>query len=128
MGLYRFSTGSGGIAVPIIKHDSTSPTLPAQIVASTGMSYTLDLNGYIFKRMCWSTKEPLAANAGLVNEFETNPNYTSLWDCSKSYSISNLEPLVLRPGYGVGIVVQLPTGGSIGSNSVADFWMEFTAE
>lgn len=121
LNLYKFSTGSGGLAMNIIKHDNLSPTPPAQIVASANMSYTIDS---FLRRMLWSTKEPLVINAGWITEVEVNPNFTMLWDSSMSYNNSSVEPLVLREGYGAGIVCSVPSGGSIGTTAVADFFLE----
>lgn len=129
LSLLRFSTGSGGLAMNIIKHDTQAPTLPAQVVASTLMSYTADINGSVFKKVMWSTKEPLAANAGFVNELQVNPNFTYLWNAEKSYyNDIKVETIVLREGYGCGIVCNVPSGQVIGSAAVADYFIEFTAE
>lgn len=122
LSLYRFTTGSGGLTMSPLKHDSTAVAMPAQIVCSTNMSYTIDA---FIKRISWSTKEPLAANTAFVSELQTIPAWTTFGDYSQSLRGFNAEPLVLREGYGAGIIVQVPSGGSIGTAAVADYILEF---
>jgi hypothetical protein len=53
--IQRISTGSGGIALLPVKHDSFQAALPGQIVCATNMSYT---NNARLGRRFWSSDEP----------------------------------------------------------------------
>lgn len=96
--LRRISAGSGGTDITPFKHDSNNESFPAQIVVSTNMSVTpTDL----YTRVLWSTDEP-AINSLTIDEFETLPALNTIWDAA--YADSNMEPIVLREGYGVAIM------------------------
>lgn len=120
--LQRFSTGSGGNPVSPVKHDSLlAPSLPAQIVMSSNMSYTTDVT---IRRVVWSSDEPIASDAATVDEIQTLPSLMNIWDCSYSYINESLEPLVLREGYGVGIV--LDSSSSTPAVGALDVGMEMS--
>lgn len=123
--LYRFTTGSGGIAVNPVKHDSTNENIPAQIVTSTGMNYTLDVK---LKSRTWSTAAPGAAGVTHIHELETVPSLNMLHDASASYNTSwtQNKPIVLREGYGAGLISFVP--GLAGINGAVDCLMEFSME
>lgn len=119
--LQRFTTGSGGLAVIPVKHDTESPSLPAQIVTSTNMNYTTEVT---LRRIAWSSDEPLAGDGNNTDEFQTIPSINTVWDCSYSYINENIEPLVLREGYGAGIVLTSAFSAAIVGS--ADFAFEFS--
>jgi hypothetical protein len=54
----------------------------------------------------WSTDEPNAGNnptgAVSIDEIECYPAINKIWD--SSYGDSNVEPIVCREGFGVGLV------------------------
>lgn len=116
--LRKLSTGSGGTPLAPIKHDSSSPSLPAQIVASQNMSYT---SSNLLRRVPWSCDEPVSYTANTIDEIETVPSFNVWWECS--YTEANVQPLVLREGEGLGILQK--TANTV---SVADFFMEVTVE
>lgn len=123
----RFSTGSGGVELLVVKHDSQSSSLPSQVVCSTNMSFTTDVT---FRRLYWSSDEPLASDAANIDEFQTVPNVGKIVNFDWSYRDTTLEPYVLREGYGIGVVCEnsystATVAASVGS---ADFFFEFTAE
>jgi hypothetical protein len=118
--IIRISTGSGGVALPVVKHDTLSPNLPAQVVSSLGMSYTQSDK---ILRMIWSSDEPLQSGNASIDEWQTIPAGNLLWD--SSYSFSEVQPLVLREGQGLAVIQNTVTTSAVGA---ADFFMEFTAE
>lgn len=118
----RLSTGSGGISVLPVKHDSQSASLPAQVVCATNMDYTVHAR---LRRFAWSSDEPLSSDANGIDEVETIPAFTMFWDYSVAYNSTTVEPLVLREGYGAAILLDtLSSGTGVGS---ADFFIEFTS-
>lgn len=108
---------SGGGALTAVKHNSGIPTLPSQIVASEGATNTLSTA--IFRKMNWSTDEPLATVSSM-DEIALNNTWGELW--STPFNSSDLEPITLNEGEGICICFN--TNSSVG---LADFFMEFTA-
>lgn len=122
LSLCRFSTGSGGLPLTPLRHDTADPALPAQIICSTGMNYTVDAR---FRHIRWSTDEPIAGTGQGIDEIQTVPSLNMLWDSSYAYINENLvQPMVLREGQGIGIVVTAISGAVAGSG---DFFIEFTS-
>jgi len=123
MELQRFTTASGGYAVSPIKHDSANPVLPAQLVFSTNPTFTKDVT---MRRVFWSSDEPVALGVGTMDEVQVNPAYGLLWDSAWSYTVNSpVEPIVLRPGYGAGLVVINSTATLAG---ICDTFMEFSVD
>lgn len=116
--LTTISTGSGGIALLPVKHDSTTPSLPSQIVVATNMSYTVDK---LLRNCFWSNDEPLQTTAGSVDEFQLLPRVSLFWD--SSYKDTNVTPFVIREGQGISL--NNSTNTAVG---IADFFIEFTVE
>lgn len=110
------TSGSGGTDIVPFKHDSTNESFPSQIVVSTNMSIT---PSSVLSRIIWSTDEP-AINSLTIDEFETLPAFSTIWD--SGYGDSNTEPIVLREGYGVALINVGATTG------VADIFFEVTLE
>jgi hypothetical protein len=128
MELWRFSSGSGGLAVQIVKHDSQSVSPPSQIIASTGMSYT---NNDLFRRYFWSSDEPVATDVTTIDEIQVIPWFGCIYDYSTSYINSTIEPIVLREGYGIGLVHKgAYTSAGVITTPVGscDVFIEFTIE
>jgi len=123
----RFTTGSGGVELLVVKHDTQSSSLPSQIVCSTNMSFTTEVT---FKRFYWSSDEPLASDAANIDEFQTLPKVGKVVDFDWSYSNSTVQPYVLREGYGIGLVCENSFSTSTIAAPVgsADFFFEFTVE
>lgn len=119
--LQRFTTGSGGTAVVPVKHDTAASSLPAQIITSTNMNYTTEQT---LRRFAWSSDEPIASDASTIDEFQTVPSLNIVWDCGYSYVNEAIEPLVLREGYGAGLVLTSAASASIVGS--ADFAFEFS--
>ena len=118
LALYTISSGSGGIALLPVKHDSQSPVVPSQVVLSTNMSYTNNkLLGYRF----WSNDEPIQNTIGTCDEWQTLPRMNMLLECS--YKDTNVQPITLREGQG--ITLNNTTATTVG---IADFFIEFTME
>jgi hypothetical protein len=133
MSIWRFSTGSGGLAVPALKHDSISPNTPAALVCSQGLNYTKDR---LFKQFLWSSDEPIASegNATLgssgIDEWETVPALNMCINNSWSYTNTTVEPYILREGYGMGIIcdsawTQVASPVLTAPVGSADFFIEF---
>jgi hypothetical protein len=112
--LRRITTGSGGVAITPLKHDSTNESFPAQIVVSTNMSAT---QTDLMARAFWSSDEP-AAGAITNDELQTMPAMNLIWDVS--YNDSNIEPMVCREGFGLALVNITSTVG------IADVFFEVT--
>jgi hypothetical protein len=75
----------------------------------------------LYKRVIWSTDEPSNASgttAATLDEFEIFLPFGQIF--SLGYADPNTEPIVLRPGEGLGVI---NTGGSIGQ---ADLFLECT--
>lgn len=123
----RFSTGSGGVELLVIKHDSASQSLPSQIVCSTNMSYTSDAT---LRRFLWCSEEPLSTDVAAIEDYQTNPYVTKVVDFDWSYQSSVVQPYTIRPGFGVGIVFEnaYTTGTITTPVGSADFFFEFTVE
>jgi hypothetical protein len=114
--LRRLTSMSGGTSVTPMKHDTTSASFPAQITVATGPTVsTSDL----FRRVVWSNDEPAANAAVTMDEIETIVPLSTLWDVG--YNDSTIEPIVLREGYGLGLV---NTGNT--SVGVIDVFFEVT--
>lgn len=112
------STGSGGLYLTPVKHSSSNPSIPSQIITSTNMSFTTSV---LLRNCLWSNDEPLMGTAGSVDEFQTLPRFMNLWE--SSYKDTNVQPITVRPGQGVAVINS--TNTSVG---IADFFMEFTME
>jgi hypothetical protein len=123
----RFTTGSGGVELLVVKHDTQSPSLPSQIVCSTNMSFTTDVT---LKRFLWSSDEPLAGDNANIDEFQTLSKFGKVVNFDWSYYNSTIQPYVLRQGYGVGLVCENSFNVSTIAAAVgsADIFFEFTVE
>jgi hypothetical protein len=116
--IVKISTGSGGLYLNPVKHDSLSPVVPAQVVCATNLSYTTSAR---FRMCFWSNDEPLQTTAGTCDEWELLPRVQNLWE--SSYIDTNVQPIVLRENQGVALVNT--TNTAVG---IADFFIEFTME
>lgn len=117
--LTRTSTvGSGGTAVTPVKHDTNSTNLPAQVTSSYADTVlpTIDAT---FRKAIFSSDEP-AVGGMTTDEFEGIVPFNIFWD--GGYQDTNVEPIVLREGFGV-MVYTLATTGGAGN---ADIIIEFT--
>lgn len=123
----RLTTGSGGIDVLPIRHDSNTSTLPSEVVCATNLSFTTEVT---LKRFFWSSDEPVATGAATIDELEVNPSFTQVIDHRWSYFSSTVQPYVLREGYGLGIICENCYSAGTPSTPVGsvDLFMEFTAE
>lgn len=116
----RLTTGSGGTFLLPVKHDTQSPQLPPQVVTGTNLTYTASS---LLRRMPWSSDEPSVSGITTIDEIETNPAFTQFFNYHKCYSNSTVQPIVLRPGEGFGIINT--TNSIVG---LADFFLEFSVE
>lgn len=112
----RTSAGSGGNAITPTKHDSTNSTLPAQVITASAMTVT---DTDLLRRIIWSTDEPVANATVTIDELETIPAISTIWDTG--YADANVEPLVLREGQGISVK---NIGATVG---ICDAFIEFTA-
>lgn len=114
--LRTITAGSGGTDIVPFKHDSTNESFPSQIIVSTNTTVT---PSSVLSRVIWSTDEP-AINSLTIDEFETLPAFSTIWD--SGYADTNSEPIVLREGYGVGLI-------NIGATTgIADIFFLVTLE
>lgn len=114
--LRTITAGSGGTDITPFKHDSNNESFPSQVAVQTNMTITPT---NVLSRIIWSTDEP-AINSLTIDEFETLPAFSTIWD--SGYGDSNTEPIVLREGYGVALV-------NIGATTgIADIFFEVTLE
>lgn len=127
MRIDRLTTGSGGIDVLPIRHDSNTATLPAAIICSTNLSFTKEVT---LRRFFWSSDEPIASGGANIDELQVNPGFTAVIDHSWSYFDSTVQPYVLREGYGLGIICEnaYSSGSVTATAGSADVFIEFTAE
>jgi hypothetical protein len=88
----RTSAGAGGSAI-------TSEAFPAQIIVSTNQTVTTT---DLFRRTTWSNDEATGNAACSMDELETLPPLNCIWDVG--YGDTNVEPIVLREGYGLAVI------------------------
>lgn len=113
--LRRITAGSGGNAITPVKHDSTNPSFPAQAIVGSAMTVT---TSDLFRRVVWSTDEPVANATATIDELQTIPALSTIWDAG--YADANIEPIVIREGYGLSVQ---NIGATVG---VADLFFEVT--
>lgn len=113
------TTGSGGATVTPIAHDTNNTALPAQVTAASGDTTpgTIDAT---FRRALYSSDEP-AVGGATVDELETIVPLCLFWN--GGYDDTNIEPIVLREGFGVSVY----TPGVTSAAGNADFIIEFTS-
>lgn len=128
LAIQTFSSGSGGINIQPLKHDSSSSTPPSQIICSTNMSYKVRDT---FRKVMWAPDEPLVSgtdavvSSGHIDELLCLPSIGVLWDSTYNTS-SPTEPIVLREGLGMGIVSTDPVIQT--QVGYVDVFLEFTIE
>lgn len=114
--LRTITAGSGGTDIIPFKHDSNNESFPSQVAVQTNMTVTPT---NVLSRIIWSTDEP-AINSLTIDEFETLPAFSTIWD--SGYGDTNTDPIVLREGYGLGLI-------NIGATTgMADIFFEVTLE
>jgi len=116
--LRRTSSQSAGTAITPTRHDTTSATLPAQVLVAAGatVSNTADVE---LRRWVWSNDEP-AAGTGTSDEFQCLVPLNCVWDSATGDS--DIEPIVLRETQG--LTVQHTGSSTVG---VMDIFIEFTS-
>lgn len=117
MEIRRISASTGGTAASVVKHDTSSESLPAQVTTATGPTDTLTSDPALMRYM-WSNDEP-AVSSLVSDETETIPLLACTFDAATGDA--DLEPLVLREGEGVSV---RHTGAS--AVGVCDVIIEFT--
>lgn len=115
--LRRSSAQSSGTSVTPVKHDTSSSSLPAQVLCAHGATVT-SVTGNAIRKIKWSNDEP-AASAGTSDELECLVPLNCIFDAATGDA--DLEPLVLREGQGLDV---RHTGTS--TVGVADIIVEFT--
>lgn len=114
--IQKLSTGSGGLPLIPVKHDSISPNIPSQITVAANMSFTVSSTLYVVP---WSSDEPIR-QAITLDELEIIPKYGELLYIPYSGAI---QPITLREGQGISL-----TNISASNIGIADFFMEFILE
>lgn len=114
----RSTAQSGGTSVTPVKLDTSSASLPAQVVCAHGATVTAAAAD-TFVRVGWSNDEP-ATGTGTVDELEAVPALMEI--LSAGIGSSDLEPVVLREGFG--ITVFHPGSTAVGNMDVI---IEFTS-
>jgi hypothetical protein len=109
------TSASGGTTITAAPHD-TSNTLNANVTCATNATVTPST---LFRRVLWSTDEPAANATMTVDEFQCLLPFCNIW--SMGYGDANVEPIVLNPNEGVGLI---NTGAVVGQG---DFAIEFKA-
>lgn len=82
--------------IPLKSVDTTNAAIPAQIIS--GCKFTVT-NDALFRALPWSNDEP-TIQTGTIDEIETT-NWVVFWDAD--YNDANIEPIVLREGFGVSV-------------------------
>lgn len=116
--LRRSTAQSSGTSVTPTKHDTNSSSLPAQVLCAHGATVT-SAAADAFRNWLWSNDEP-AASTGTSDEYECLIPLNCVWDSATGDA--DLEPIVLREGYGLDI---RHTGST--AVGVADLFIEFTS-
>lgn len=98
MGFRKTSAQSGGTTAPVVKHDSASENIPAQVLSATGATVTNTGDPAIMRWM-WSNDEPAASSLS-NDETETIPELAKFFDATGD---ANIEPIVCREGQGVSV-------------------------
>lgn len=111
----RITASSSGTTVVPFKHDSNSSDVPAQVLFRTNATVTAT---DILRIHNTDNDEVSSAGTG-TNELSILFPLKMIWE--SGYYDSNVEPLVLREGYG--ITVNSDTNTTIGT---LDVYMEFT--
>lgn len=119
MSLLRTSTvGTGGTVVTPVAHDTNSTALPAQVTSSYGDT-SIGTTDATFRRATFSSDEP-AVGTMSIDEVESLVPLNVFWD--SGYSDSDVEPIVLREGFGV----MVHTAGIASAAGNVDVVIEFT--
>lgn len=113
----RSTAQSSGTSVTPVKHDTSSSSLPAQVLSANGATVTSAAADAV-RKFVWSNDEP-AASAGTSDELECLVPLNCVFDAATGDA--DLEPLVLREGFGIDV---RHTGSS--AVGVADVIIEFT--
>lgn len=112
----RVTASTGGSNLTVVKHDTSSSTLPAEVYVKTGATDTVTDR---LKQFYWSTDEP-AATGTTLDEWECIPVFNYIWE--SGYGESTIDPIVLREGEG--IAIKQPGSNTLGS---CDIFIEFTS-
>lgn len=99
--LNLLSTGSGGILLNAVKHDSQNINVPSQIVMSTNMTYNISS---VIRRIPYSTDEPTAASQASSDEFNLIPYLNNIIYQDWCLYNTTLDPFTLREGQGIGLI------------------------
>jgi hypothetical protein len=113
----RSTAQSAGTTVTPVKHDTTSASLPSQVLCAHGATVTSATTDAL-RNWVWSNDEP-SASSGTSDEFQCLVPLNCVWDAATGDA--DLEPLVLREGQGLDI---RHSGSS--TVGVADVFVEFT--
>jgi hypothetical protein len=117
MELRRTTAQSGGTAQTPVKHDTSSESMPAQVVCATGATVTDAAGVAALRRWMWSNDEPAAAT--LTNdETECIVPLNCVWD---STGDSDIEPITLREGEGLSV-----KHSGTSTVGVCDVFVEYT--
>lgn len=114
----RSTAQSGGTSVTPIKMDTSSSSLPGTVLCAHGGTVTAASTD-LFTKFGWSNDEP-AASAATNDELESIPSLMEV--LGAGIGSSDLEPVVLREGYG--ITVYHPGSTTVGN---MDCVIEFTS-
>lgn len=114
--LRRTTAQSGGTAITPTKHDSSNPSLPAQVLVATGATATNAASNDL-RRFMWSNDEP-AAGSATNDEFECLVPMNCVFDCTGD---DRIDPVVLREDEG--LTLQHTGTTAVG---VCDIFIELT--
>ncbi len=115
--ILRITSLSGGNPITPTKHNSSLPSIPTEVLASTGATVaTSDL----IERIYFSADEPVAT-AGNNNNWGIIPNM-DIYKVDDRQSL--VEPIVCREGFGI-TVTHIDGSFSVGA---VDIFLEFTIE
>lgn len=121
--LVKISAGGGGVFLNIQKHDSTNESMPAQIVASTGMSIT-EVSSAIIRRYINNTTVPSGAGAASTHTVGVIPSLNVVYAAPRTTDNTAVEALTLREGNGVAVICD--SVSTAVSTTIADIFVEFT--
>lgn len=121
IGLNRITAATASNwTVPPIPYNTAAAAVPAQV--TSGAKFTVTTTD-LFRRMAWSTEEPVLTSA-LVESQQLKKELMTLWDVG--FADANVEPIVCREGFGVSVQNIGHSATAPANAGYLDLFIEFT--